>query len=74
MAILPRPSLTSRRGPVDEALRIALRVIGERAVSMEKMALDALQAGRTAAAATFETRAQEYRHSAGVLMGAALKT
>lgn len=60
-------------GSVDEALRIALRVIGERAVLMEKMAFDALQAGRTAAAETFETRAQEYRHSAAVLMGAALK-
>ncbi|AMJ62092.1 chemotaxis protein CheB [Bosea sp. PAMC 26642] len=62
-----------QEGSVDEALRIALRVIGERAVLMEKMALDALQAGRTAAAATFEGRAQEYRGSAAVLAGAGLK-
>ncbi|WP_375450718.1 chemotaxis protein CheB [uncultured Devosia sp.] len=62
-----------QEGSVDEAIRMALRVIGERAVMMEKMTLDALQAGRSAAAATFEERAQEYRRSAGVLMGAALK-
>ncbi len=62
-----------QEGSVDEAFRIALRVIGERAVLMEKMALDALQAGRTAAAATFEDRAREYRGSASVLMGATLK-
>jgi two-component system chemotaxis response regulator CheB len=58
---------------VDESFRIALRVIGERTVLMEKMALEALQNGRTAAAATFDDRAQEYRRSAGVLMDAVLK-
>lgn len=62
-----------QEGSVDEAFRIALRVIAERAVLMEKMALDALQAGRTAAAATFEDRAREYRGSAAILMDAALK-
>ncbi|RWX81150.1 chemotaxis protein CheB [Neorhizobium lilium] len=61
-----------QEGSVDEAVRMAVRVIGERAVLMEKMTLDALQAGRTAAAATFEERAQEYRRSADVLMDAAL--
>lgn len=59
-----------QEGSVDEALRIALRVIGERVVLVEKMALDALQAGRTAAAATFNERAREYRRSAAVLMDA----
>lgn len=62
-----------QEGSVDEAFRIALRVIGERAVLMEKMALEALQAGRTTAAATFEDRAREYRGNAAVLMDAALK-
>lgn len=62
-----------QEGSVDEALRIALRVIGERAVLMEKMALDAVQAGRTAAATSFSERANEYRYSAGVLADAALK-
>lgn len=61
-----------QEGSVDEAVRMAIRVIGERAVLMEKMAIDALQAGRTAAAATFEERALEYRRSAAVLLGAAL--
>lgn len=58
---------------VDEAFRIALRVIGERVVLMEKMTLEAIQAGRTTAASTFEERAREYRQSAEVLMGAVLK-
>lgn len=62
-----------QEGSIDEALRIALRVIGERAVLMEKMALDAHQAGRTAAGAGFEDRAHEYRESAAVLMDAVLK-
>ena len=62
-----------QEGSVDEALRIALRVMGERAVLMEKLALDALQAGRTAAGTAFEERAQEYRRSADVLMAAALR-
>ena len=62
-----------QEGSVDEAFRIALRIIGDRAVLMEKMALDARQAGRTAAAATFEDRAREYRGYATILMDAALK-
>ncbi len=63
-----------QEGSTDEAFRIALRVIVERAVLMEKMAHDALQAGRTAAVAAFNERAQEYRRSAAVLMDAALKS
>ncbi|QZC97347.1 hypothetical protein K2E96_03805 [Pseudomonas sp. ERGC3:05] len=62
-----------QEGSIDEAFRIALRVIVERAVLMEKMAHDALQAGRLAAVTIFKERAQEYRRSAAVLMGAALK-
>lgn len=58
---------------VDEAFRMALRVIGERAVLMDKLGLEAVQAGRTAAAATFAERAREYRRSANVLMDAVLK-
>lgn len=58
---------------VDEAFRIALRVIGERVVLMEKMVLDARQAGRNVAAAAFEERAQEFRGHSGVLTGAALR-
>lgn len=58
---------------VDEAFRIAMRVIGERAVLMEKMALEARQASRNAAAVGFEERAREFRGHAGILMDAALK-
>jgi two-component system chemotaxis response regulator CheB len=62
-----------QEGAVDEAFRIALRVLGERAVLVEKMALDALRAGRTMAAASFEERVKEYRHAAAVLMDTVLK-
>ncbi len=62
-----------QEGSLDEAFRLALRVIEERAVLMEKMAFDALDGGRTAAAASFKERAQEYRRSAAVLMAAALR-
>lgn len=58
---------------VDEAFRIALRVIGERVVLMDKMTLDALQAGRSTAAVAFEKRSEEYRRSAEVMMNAVLK-
>lgn len=59
---------------VDEAFRIGLRVIGERAVLMEKMALDALQAGRAAAADSFDHRAREYKRHATILMEASIRT
>jgi two-component system chemotaxis response regulator CheB len=62
-----------QEGSVDEALRIALRAIGEGAVLMEKMALDAFRAG-TAAGATFEERAQEHRQSAALLGGAMVRS
>lgn len=63
-----------QEGSVDEAMRIAMRVIGERAVLMEKMAGDANSAGRTAAGSVFAERAAEYRNSAVVLMEAVQKT
>lgn len=53
---------------VDEAFRIALRIIGERAVLMETMALDAVRAGRTTAAAGFDDRGREFRRYAAILM------
>jgi two-component system chemotaxis response regulator CheB len=58
---------------VDEAVRIATRVIGERAVLMEKMAAEAITAGRTTAGTEFTERAAEYRNSAVVLMNAVQK-
>lgn len=62
-----------QEGAVDEAIRIALRVIEERAVLTEKMALSALQSGRTALAARLQDQTQDYRSHAEVLMDAALK-
>jgi two-component system, chemotaxis family, protein-glutamate methylesterase/glutaminase len=61
-----------QEGSVDEAFRIATQVIGDRTVLMEK-ALDAHQAGRSAAAGTFEDRAREYRGHAAILTEAALQ-
>ncbi len=61
-----------QEGSVDEAVRIALKVMGERVVLTEKMTLEAMQAGTIAAAATFEERTLEYKRSADVLMDAAL--
>lgn len=40
---------------------------------MEKLTLEAHQAGRTAAAATFEAHAEEYQRHASVLIEAALE-
>ncbi len=56
---------------IDEAVRMAARIIGERVILMEKMARDAFEAGRTAAASVFETRAREYKRHTAVLMAAA---
>lgn len=64
---------SEQEGSIDEAVRIALRVVGERAALMEKMKLDALEAGRFVAAAAYEERSQEYRRSAAVLMEVVLK-
>lgn len=50
---------TQQEGSVDEAIRVALRIMGERAVLSEKMADDARRTGRNAAAASYETLAQE---------------
>jgi two-component system, chemotaxis family, protein-glutamate methylesterase/glutaminase len=46
---------------VDEALRVALRVIEERAELVQRMANDARQSGRRSVAEMYEERAAEYR-------------
>jgi two-component system chemotaxis response regulator CheB len=45
--------------PVDEALRVALRVVEERVLLSKKMADEARRSGRSAAAASYEQRASE---------------
>jgi two-component system, chemotaxis family, protein-glutamate methylesterase/glutaminase len=61
-----------QEGTVDEAMRVALRIIEERAVLMKKMAQDARQSGRSAVAPDYERRGHEYRSYAETLRKALL--
>jgi two-component system chemotaxis response regulator CheB len=56
-----------KEGTVDEAIRVALRIVEERAVLTQKMADDARQSGRGAAAASYEQRVNESRAYAATL-------
>ena len=57
---------------VDEALRIALRVIEERAELVERLAQDGRRSGRSAVAELYESRAAEYRANAETIRRAIL--
>jgi two-component system chemotaxis response regulator CheB len=57
---------------VDEALRVALRVIEERVELVTRMAEDGHQSGRASAAQMYEQRAAEYRSYADVLRRAVM--
>ena len=59
---------------VDEALRVALRVIEERAELVSRMAQDGRQSGRKAVAEMYEERAVEYRQYADTLRRAVLQS
>lgn len=63
-----------QEGRVDEALRIALRVIEERAELVHRMALDGRASGRRAVAEMYEARAREYRQQAETIRKAALRS
>ena len=63
-----------QEGAVDEAMRIALRVIEERAELVSKMAEDGRLAGRPAIADTYAERAAEYRQQAGILRRAVIRS
>ena len=52
---------------VDEALRVALRIIEERAELVHRMAEDGRQRGRVAVARTYDARAAEYRRYADLI-------
>lgn len=54
-------------GSVDEAMRVALRIVEERMVLTEKMADEARRSGRNAAALANERRAEECRRNADIL-------
>ncbi len=57
---------------VDEALRVALRIIEERAVLSETLAAEALSAGQEHSGRSFKNRAQEMRGYAETLRRAAI--
>ncbi|MGJ4944821.1 chemotaxis protein CheB [Bradyrhizobium sp. HKCCYLS1011] len=59
---------------VDEAMRVALRIIGERAELVSRMAEDARQCGRRAIAEMYETRAVEYRGYADMIRQVVLQS
>lgn len=64
--------LRKQEGQVDEAMRVALRIIEERATLVERMGRDALQSGRQSMADMYERRATEYRSHAESLREAVL--
>ncbi|WP_114943085.1 chemotaxis protein CheB [Microvirga calopogonii] len=59
---------------VDEALRIALRIIEERAELVSRMAEDGRRSGRKAVAEMYDERAHEYRQYADTLRRAVLRS
>ena len=59
---------------MDEAIRVAMRVMEERVTLVERMALDARQTGRAAVAELYDARAVEYRRYATTLRDAAVSS
>jgi two-component system chemotaxis response regulator CheB len=57
---------------LDEAMRIAMRVMEERVTLVERMADDARRTGRAAVAELYDARAEEYRGYAATLRDAAV--
>lgn len=64
--------LTSHTDDVEEAVRLALRMMEERVTLVTRMAEDARHTGRSAVADLYESRADEYARYAGTLREAAL--
>ncbi|MCA1454579.1 chemotaxis protein CheB [Bradyrhizobium sp. BRP22] len=63
-----------QEGRVDEALRVALRIIEERAELVHRMALEGRQSGRAAVAEMYEARAAEYRGYADMIRRVVLQS
>jgi len=63
-----------QEGRVDEALRVALRIIEERAELVHRMAEDGRHSGRVAVARMYEQRATEYREYADMIRRVMLKS
>jgi two-component system, chemotaxis family, protein-glutamate methylesterase/glutaminase len=66
--------LASRIDEVDQAVRVAMRVMEERVTLVERMARDARETGRKAVAELYESRAEEYRRYAKTLRDSAILT
>lgn len=63
--------LAARTQNMDEAVRVAMRMMEERVTLVERMAADARETGRNAVAELYEERAAEYRRYAATLREAA---
>ncbi len=63
-----------QEGQVDEALRVALRIIEERAELVQRMAADGRRSGRPAVAEMYERRAAEYREYADMIRRVVLQS
>ena len=63
-----------QEGRVDEALRVALRIIEERAELVSRMGEEGRQSGRRAVAEMYDERAQEYRTYADTIRQAVLRS
>ncbi|MBF5080055.1 chemotaxis protein CheB (plasmid) [Paracoccus marcusii] len=61
-----------QEGSLDEAVRVALRIVEERATLLERMDADALKAGRSHLSGSFSKKVAELRQYAEVLRSAAL--
>jgi two-component system chemotaxis response regulator CheB len=64
--------ILDNRARVDEAIRVALRVMEERVTLVTRLAEDARKTGRTTAAELYESRAEEYTRYATFLRQAAV--
>ncbi|WP_284260057.1 chemotaxis protein CheB [Bradyrhizobium iriomotense] len=63
-----------QEGRVDEAMRVALRIIEERAELVQRMARDGRRNGRSAVAEMYEARAAEYRENADMIRRVVLQS
>jgi two-component system chemotaxis response regulator CheB len=63
-----------QEGRVDEALRVALRIIEERAELVRRMAEDGRQSGRRAVAEMYDDRAKEYSDYADTIRQVVLES
>ena len=63
-----------QEGRVDEAMRVALRIIEERAELVGRMAEEGRQSGRRALADMYDARATEYREYADLIRKAVLRS